>query len=1017
MTMSLMGSIMTEARFVAGGEYAAPRSARHSALRPARFWVVAFVCSALGSPFIRAEEAPAASLERWRRAGCDATEVASTPRPIADGASDARGYWLDRRHLRWPGAAPGRYRLYASANGRMRAQTGTAITGADQGFDLAPSGPLPPALSERFAFTGAGVDLALADADATRLPELLRSQLLLVRENAQGRVLEATRLQLPGALDALYADAEEVPDLGVTVTEGATQWKLWAPTARMVTLCLYRDGISPATSVEPMRRDDATGTWSLRLPRDLSGGYYTYLVEVHVPGASMVRNRVTDPYSVSLAADSTRSFITSLDASVTKPPGWDAASRPDPLSAPTDMAIYELHVRDFSRDDPSVSASQRGKYLAFTEAGSHGMRHLRGLRRAGMTDVHLLPVFDIASVPERDCSTPRIPDAAPDSEVQQAAVARVAASDCYNWGYDPLHFNAPEGSYASDPGDGATRIREFRAMVQALHAAGLRVGMDVVYNHTSASGQDPKSVLDRIVPGYYHRLDAKGVVERSTCCDNTATEHRMMGKLMRDSVALWAKHYRIDSFRFDLMGHQPRAEMERLQHEVDASAGRHVDLIGEGWNFGEIAGGKRFVQASQLSLNGSGIGTFSDRARDAIRGGGPADHGEALFVPGYVNGLADLPFDSAPAALRSEPAPDLIRGQTVEVKEAEGETPVRPERSGTSVPRSRRERSGTSVPRSRRERSAEGAKSKDVLHAKPSNELLHAADLVRVGLAGSLRDYRMTDAQGRRVTLAGIDYKGQPAGYVSEPGEVVNYVENHDNQTLFDINVWKLPQDTSRTDRARVQLLALALNAFSQGIAYFHAGGELLRSKSLDRNSFDSGDWFNRIDWSGRDNFYGTGLPPKPDNGEDWPLMRPLLADGGIKPAPADIAFTRDAFNDLLRIRASSTLFRMRTAADIRRRLSFPNSGPEQNPLVIAGHLDGAGYPQAAFREILYLVNVSSDAQTLTLPDQASKRYMLHPVQRSPSAADARARREAQYDPRTGRFVVPARTAVVYVVP
>jgi pullulanase len=1001
MTMSLMGSIMTEARFVAGGEYAAPRSARHSALRLARCWVVAFVCSALGSPFICAEEAPAASLERWRRAGCDALEVASAPRPIADGASDARGYWLDRRHLRWPDAAPGRYRLYSSANGRMRAQAGSAITGADQGFDLAPAGAPPPALSERFAFTGTGVDLVLADADAARLPELLLGQLLLVREDAQGRVLEATRLQLPGALDALYADAEEATDLGVTVSERTTQWKLWAPTARMVTLCLYRDGVSPATSVEPMRRDDATGIWSLRLPRDLSGGYYTYLVEAHVPGTGMVRNRVTDPYSVGLATDSTRSFITSLDATTTKPAGWDTAPRPDPLSAPTDMAIYELHVRDFSRDDPSVRASHRGKYLAFTETGSHGMRHLRALRQAGMTDIHLLPVFDIASVPERDCAMPRIPDAAPDSESQQAAVMRVAANDCYNWGYDPLHFNAPEGSYASDPGDGAARIREFRAMVQALHAAGLRVGMDVVYNHTSASGQDPKSVLDRIVPGYYHRLDAKGAVERSTCCDNTATEHRMMGKLMRDSVALWAKHYRIDSFRFDLMGHQPRAEMERLQREVDIAAGRHVDLIGEGWNFGEIADGRRFVQASQLSLNGSGIGTFSDRARDAIRGGGPADHGEALIVPGYVNGLAEASFDFGAARLRSL----RLRGTDV---------PLRSGRTESVNPVTNLAANKSSVGP---ERSAEGAKSKDVLRAKPSTELLHAADLVRVGLAGSLRDYRMTDAQGRQVTLAEIDYKGQPAGYVSQPGEVVNYVENHDNQTLFDINVWKLPRDTSRTDRARVQLLALALNAFSQGIAYFHAGGELLRSKSLDRNSFDSGDWFNRIDWSGHDNFYGTGLPPKPDNGEDWPLMRPLLADAGIKPAPADIAFTRDAFNDLLRIRASSTLFRMRTAADIRRRLSFPNSGPEQNPLVIAGHLDGAGYPQAAFREILYLVNVSSDAQTLTLPDQASKRYMLHPVQRSPSAADARARREAQYDPRTGRFVVPARTAVVYVVP
>src|SRR6185436_7521834 len=139
------------------------------------------------------------------------------------------------------------------------------------------------------------------------------------------------------------------------------------------------------------------------------------------------------------------------------------------------------------------------------------------------------------------------------------AVVAHAADDCFNWGYDPLHYNAPEGSYASDANDGAARVREFRAMVQALHEAGLRVGMDVVYNHTSASCQRARSVLDRVVPGYYQRLDADGAVEHSTCCDNTATENLMMGKLLLDSVVQWAVQYRIDSFRFDLMGHQPRA--------------------------------------------------------------------------------------------------------------------------------------------------------------------------------------------------------------------------------------------------------------------------------------------------------------------------------------------------------------------------------------------------------------------------------------------------------------------------
>jgi pullulanase/glycogen debranching enzyme len=176
--------------------------------------------------------------------------------------------------------------------------------------------------------------------------------------------------------------------------------------------------------------------------------------------------------------------------------------------------IYELHVRDFSLGDASVRPDYRGKYLAFTLADTDGMRQLRALAAAGITDVHLLPVFDFGSVPELGCVTPS-PAGTRDGETQQQAVTAVSAHDCFNWGYDPVHFTAPEGSYATDPADGAVRIVEFRRMVQALHRAGLRVGMDVVYNHTYASGQDRWSVLDRIVPGYYHRLDEAGRVATS----------------------------------------------------------------------------------------------------------------------------------------------------------------------------------------------------------------------------------------------------------------------------------------------------------------------------------------------------------------------------------------------------------------------------------------------------------------------------------------------------------------------
>ena len=723
---------------------------------------------------------------------------------------------------------------------------------------------------------------------------------------ANAPAITARDVQAPATLDARYGAAADALTLGAS-KDGFT---LWAPTARHVAVCTYDGPRLPATGLHAATREARTGAWHATLPVR-EGSYYLYLVDVVVPGTGLVRQRVTDPYSVALSANGARSLFADLGAKATQPEGWDPKAVHGPEQAQTDLVLYELHVRDFSRDDATVPTAHRGKYLAFTDTESNGMRHLRALREAGVTDVHLLPAFDFATVPERACD----PDGAP-------------ADDCFNWGYDPVHFNAPEGSYASDA-DGLSRIVEFRRMVQALHALGMRVGMDVVYNHTMAAGQDRWSVLDRIVPGYYHRLDENGKVATSTCCANTATEHRMMAKLMRDSVVLWATQYGIDSFRFDLMGHQPRAAMEDLQRALKAATGRDIPLIGEGWNFGEVADGKRFVQASQLSLGGSGIGTFSDRARDAVRGGGPSDHPPALVeAKGWITGGA----------------------------------------SRTN------------------------------------------ADLVRTGLAGTLRDYTLAD--GRK--LSAIDYHGQPAGYATQPAEVVNYVENHDNQALFDIAALKLPRDTPPHERARVQVLGAATTAFSQGVAYFHAGIDVLRSKSLDRNSFDSGDRFNRLDWTYADNGFGIGLPPERDNHEDYPALQPLLDDAArIKPRPQDIAWARDAFRDLVRIRASSTLFRLRTAQDVQARLSFPDTG---TPEVIAGRLDGKGLEGARFPAIQYFLNAATQARTIDLPATRGEPWRLHPVHRAPGAADARAA-SATFDAKTGRFTIPPRTAVVFVQP
>jgi pullulanase/glycogen debranching enzyme len=184
----------------------------------------------------------------------------------------------------------------------------------------------------------------------------------------------------------------------------------------------------------------------------------------------------------------------------------------------------------------------------------------------------------------------------------------------------------------------------------------------------------------------------------------------------------------------------------------------------------------------------------------------------------------------------------------------------------------------------------------------------------------------------------------------------------------------------------------------------------------MDRNSFDSGDWFNRVDWRGIDSTFGSGLPPEPDNGSSWNLMAPLLGNTALKPTPTEIGWTNTAYLDLLRIRSSSTLFRMRTADEVKARLVFANTGPFQVPTVVAAHLDGADYDGAGFKEIVYFVNVDKQPHQLTLAAEQGKAYVLHPVQRAADAADTRARDESHYEAATGRFTIPARTAVVYVV-
>jgi pullulanase len=874
---------------------------------------------------------------------------------ISQGASaDAnlrrmKAHWLTRDTLVWnPGAvgAGARYHLHYAPNGGLAADEG-GVTGGES-IDLTPT-DLSNALKAKYPHLASLPAFRIGSADLARVPEALRGQVAVSAVDADGHLRTATGVQIPGVLDDLYANDAQ---LGPTFAGGVPTLSVWAPTAHSVKLRLYDSSTSPAYETVPMTRDDADGVWSVLGSPSWKGRYYVYEVEVWQPATMQVEtNLVTDPYSVSLSANSRRSQIVDLGDPALAPTGWSTLVKP-PLAAPEDIVLYELHVRDFSASDMSVPANLRGTFKAFT-VPSDGMRHLKSLADAGLTHVHLLPAFDFATVNEDRSSWQQPPcdlsSFPPDSEQQQACVGSVADTDGFNWGYDPWHDTVPEGSYSTDP-DGPARILEFRQMVQSLSKIGLRTVMDVVYNHTTAAGQSDKSVLDRIVPGYYHRLDGNGSIETSTCCENTAPEHAMMGKLVVDSVVTWAKYYKVDGFRFDIMGHHPKANILAVRHALDALTlahdgvdGKSIYLYGEGWNFGEVANDAQFEQARQANLAGTGIGSFNDRLRDGARGGGPFDDPR---IQGFVTGLAYDP---------------------------------------NGMP---------------------GSDSRD--------ELLQRTDWVKVGLAGGLADFTLTDRNGNSVRAADIPYHDQPAGYTADPQELINYVDAHDGQTLFDAIQLKAPVSTSMADRVRMQNVGLSLVLLGEGIPFMNAGSEMLRSKSLDGNSYNSGDWFNRLDFTYQSNNWGVGLPPAGDNQASWPFMKPLLANPDLRPTHQNILTALENFRDLLRIRKSSPLFRLRTAAEVEARLSFANGGPNQIPGLIVMRLSDRVAPDLDpnAEEIIVFFNANDQAQTVKLADTRGLHFKLHKVQR---ASDDPVLTQSEFRPGQGTFFVPARTTAVFV--
>jgi pullulanase len=426
--------------------------------------------------------------------------------------------------------------------------------------------------------------------------------------------------------DAFYYGGD---DLGYIYTPKKTTFKLWAPTAQKVSIAVYDnqgnyDGAfvtdhTGGQETEMVRA--ANGVWSLTVNEDLVGKYYMYKVEF-ADGSS---HYAVDPYARSTSPNGQRTAIINLDE--TDPANFKPEEKPA-LVSPTDTILYELHVRDFSINEDS-GMTNKGKYKAFTETGTTGPNGVKtgidSLTELGVTHVHLLPVYDFGSVNELTVNDPDSTDPK------------------FNWGYDPIHFNVPEGSYSVNPDDPTSRVTEFKEMVQSMHDQGLRVVMDVVYNHTyipestQLSGGSP---FDKIIPGYFYRTDDAGKMTNGSGTGNeVASERPMVRKYIKDSVKYWATEYGVDGFRFDLMGLIDKQTMTELTKELKEEVDPSILVYGEPWT-----GGSTSLDAAFQNVKGSqkdqGYSVFNDNIRGAIKGG--SDDASTGFATGASSKEADL---------------------------------------------------------------------------------------------------------------------------------------------------------------------------------------------------------------------------------------------------------------------------------------------------------------------------------------------------------------------------------------
>ena len=796
-----------------------------------------------------------------------------------------------------------------------------------------------PLLSQWQAFSG--------DWTAESAKSILKNQLVLIGYNAEGTAIAGTYVQTAKVLDDLYtkgdADADEA-NLGVNYNDAGIKASVWAPTAQNVTINIF-DATKNKTSSAVMTEDSNTGIWSYQGNASLNRMFYQFELSVyHHQNKALETLITTDPYSIGLSTNGDYSQFVNLADSDLMPDGWESQTVTS-ASNYEDAVIYEGHIRDFSALDESTDEANRGKYLAFTETNSLPVQHLQKLVDNGLTYFHILPANDIASINEDPTTIVNLNNTvaalcavkadAPvcgaesadktlgavlesyDSYSNDAAnlVNVLREVDSFNWGYDPKHFSVPDGIYASNA-DGVARIVEMRAMIKALHDLGLRVVLDVVYNHTSSAGLSNNSVLDMIVPGYYYSRDIEsGAVIQSTCCNDTALEHRMMDKVMVDSLKIWTQYYKFDGFRFDIMSHGSKAQMLAARDAIQA-IDSDTHFYGEGWNRDD----RGFEQANQFNMAGTEMGTFNDRLRDGIRGG------------------------------------------------------------------------------------------KFFSQNTDDNDVFKQQDIIKLGLAGSLADYVLKNFNG--TSIAGSAFS--PNMYAKDPADVINYISKHDNETLWDQLQFTLAPSMGMDERVRAQNVSQSIVLLSQGIPFLQMGGDFLRSKSLDRNTYDAGDWFNFVDFTFNTSNWNKGLPLDKGGRSDEDLLRVgLNANSNV--GMSEISFASNVFNEFLNIRKTSPLFKLSTSTDVVDRVGFHNIGKGQTQgLIVMSIDDGVGLEDLDPANDAMVVVVNGSSAELSHSVSTAQGFTLHNVQLN-SVDSTVANASFSQGEGEGTFTVPALTTAVFV--